>query len=112
MPLELITPVTPARPDAPDPSTPRRLDELIAELALADRWPTPADYCHRCGLAPCLSVTWPESGDCTGVHQVPTLRTWAALAAGDALRAAGIRHDTPGRRDLALALVRAIERTA
>lgn len=114
MPVDLITPVTPTdpgAPTAPDPPTPHRLDELIAELALAEKWPTPAGWCSRCGLAPCIS-TYPSVGECdAGIHQVATLDSWAASASYDLTRSLGLPSWDIDRR-VVDALVRALRARA
>jgi hypothetical protein len=52
---ELATQTAPARTGAttPHPSPgPARLDALLAELAIAEKWPTAAAWCYRCDRRP------------------------------------------------------------
>lgn len=92
-----------------DPGTP--LDDLLAELALAEKWPTPEGYCNRCGLAPCHAKsgddpTVEDDGTCNYALAEPlTLDTWLNLAAADAVYAV-FRHIDPwgARRETRSAL--------
>lgn len=95
-----------------DPGT--TLDALVAELAVAEKWPTPADWCARCGFAPC-AVEMEDGADglCNPDLLEPmSLDSWADRVVWRALLQAGVRYGVPGRRDMVLAIARAAERLA
>jgi hypothetical protein len=70
---QLATETQPAKSSNPTP-----LDDLLAELAIAEKWPTPASYCHRCGYDRCLY----GAGSCLAMAEPPTLAKWGDTLAG------------------------------
>lgn len=100
----MITTDTPHRadtlPPGPDDSpgtrelrrvdvTPAPIRALIAELAIAEKWPTPAGYCHRCGCSQCLGPDYA----CGHVQAPETLDRWLDRVAAHALTYAGLIPD-------------------
>lgn len=83
-----------------DPGTP--LDDLLAELALAEKWPTPEGYCHRCGFGPCFAT---EDTACILAEPLP-LDDWLTLAAADAVFAVFGHLPVDVRRSVRFALGR------
>lgn len=88
---ELATQAAPARTGVPPPLPPpgpTRLDELIAELAIAEKWPPP--QCYRCSQ---------EAGadhlprTCEYAQQPVTREHWIDRAVYRALDAAGLLVD-------------------
>lgn len=104
----------------PDPDTqplPRRvpgvtLDELLAELAIAEKWPKMEDHCYRCGLRPCAvhddGEVAEEDGTCSRDLTHPlTLDAWLDITASHALMAVDL-YGAGADKSLVAALARRI----